>query len=145
MRVPTPLLLTADFRGLIGTIIKSMKRISIFVILCLLLSVCSFADKGLPTASNEEAPKVQQTSDWEYLGDINAVTNQNSEIRLTGKLYFRIIAGKEFYQVRVKNKFSDTIKVCSVSLGSFKCWGKDYNAKFSADIDYYSGTYYFNI
>ena len=138
-------LLTADFRGLVGLIIKKMKRILIFAVLCLLLSVFSFAYTGLPTASNEENSIVQQNSGWEYLGDIEAVTNQNSGIRLTGSLYVRIISGKEFYQVRVKNKFSSKIVVCSVSLGSFKCWGKEYNAKFSADIDTYPGSYFFNI
>ncbi len=131
--------------GLVGTITKNMKRILIFAALCLLPSVSSFADTGLSTASNEVSQKVQQTSDWEYLGDIKAVTNQNNEISLTGKLYVRVIAGKEFYQIRVKNKFSDKIKVCSVSLGSFKCWGKEYNAKFYADVDTYPGTYFFNI
>ena len=121
-----------------------MKKILLFTAFCL-LSVCSFADTGLSTASSEETPEVQQTSDWECLGDIKAVTDQNIEISLTGKLYVRIIGGKEFYQVRVKNKFGSEIKACSVSRGSFKCWGKEYNAKFFADINYYSGTYYFNI
>ena len=117
-------------------------------LLCLTVAifVCFFSFSELGAALPcENSNTIQQNSNWEYLGDIKAVTNQNNEIRLTGQLFVRIIGGKEFYQVRVKNKFGNEIKACKVSLGSFKCWGKEYNAKFSADIDYYPGTYYFNI
>lgn len=112
--------------------------------IALFICISPFCELGaaLPRENNNS---IQQNSNWEYLGDIKAVTDQNNEISLTGKLYVRIIDGKEFYQVRVKNKFGSEIKACSVSRGSFKCWGKEYNAKFFADINYYSGTYYFNI
>ena len=116
--------------------------LSLFIAFFACFSSSSELGANLPCKKNNS---IQQNSNWEYLGDINAVTNQNIEIRLTGKLYVRIIGGREFYQVRVKYKFSNEVKACNVSFGSFKCWGKEYNAKFYADIDYYSGTYFFNI
>ena len=88
---------------------------------------------------------IQQNSGWEYLGEIDSVTDSNRDIHLKGQLYVKFIGEKEFYQVRVKKHFRNEIIACSVSMGSFVCWGDKYNAKFYADTGHYSGTYYFNI
>ena len=122
-------------------IIKSMKRILIFVAFCLLQSLCSFADTGLPTASNEETPKVQQASDWEYLGTIeaeNPITDTRWE-RTTFKLYVKVISGKSFYQVRRTVMLQEQCH--SVSVGTFIRSKRQFNASFSAN----NIVYYFNL
>lgn len=117
-----------------------MKKILLFAAFCL-LSVCSFADTCFLTESSAETPKVQQTSDWEYLGTIeaeNPITDTKWE-RTTFKLYVKVISGKSFYQVR--RTFFGQEECHSVSVGSFIRSNRKFNASFSAN----NIIYYFNL
>ena len=121
-----------------------MKNLLLSMTIALFISFFPFCEvtNALPS---ENDYGLQQKSDWEYLGDIVGVTESNRDIRLSGQLYVRVIGEKEFYQVRVKSFLVGEIKICSVSFGSFTCWGDKYNAKFYADTGFYPGTYYFNL
>ena len=118
-----------------------MKTI-LFTTIAMLLSLNSFAGTTETPISEIETIEIQQTSSWEYLGDIQAVSeNLNS---FTAKLYVRIIGEREFYQVRYKDK--EGLRTSAVTRGNFFCEGKRYNAKFMFDLQgITSYSYYFNL
>ena len=118
-----------------------MKKL-LFITIAILLSVNSFAEATEIPVSEVELLETQQTSSWEYLGEIQAVSeNLNS---LTVKLYVRIIGEREFYQVRYKDK--EGLRTSAVTRGNFFCEGKRYNAKFMFDLQgITSYSYYFNL
>ena len=118
-----------------------MKTI-LFTTIAMLLSLNSFAGTTETPISEIETIEIQQTSSWEYLGEIQAVSeNLNS---FTVKLYVRIIGEREFYQVRYNDKGG--LRSSAVTRGNFFCKGNRYNAKFVVDLQgITSYSYYFNL
>ena len=117
-----------------------MKQFLLFAVSCL-LSYNSFAETNESAVSETKSMEIQQSSNWEYLGDVQyyRFTNQS---RGKGSLYVRVIGEKTFYQIRIVD-FFDKIKQFNLSLGEYTISGKKYNAKFSAALfpdeaqDYY--------
>lgn len=105
-----------------------------------------YADKDMPTSKNTESLALQQTTDWELLGQITAYSAESSFTR-TGNLYVRIIGGKEFYKVRIVYNTSGAYKDCTVSFGNFRCRNMNFNAKFTLQTSIIdkATTLYFNI
>lgn len=119
-----------------------MKKLFFIVASCW-LSLNSFGEGSLLAVSNSisESIEVQQTSNWEYLGnsDYYRITNERAG---TGSIFVRVISGRTFYQIRIK-QFDGSIASFNISMGDFTIRGRKYNAKFSATIfpdnsqDYY--------
>lgn len=118
-----------------------MKKL-LFTTIAILLSLNSFAEATEIPVSEMELLETQQTSSWEYLGDIQGVSEQSSG-SFTVKLYVRIIGEKEFYQVRYNNTTGP--QTSAVTFGDFLCKGKRYNAKFLVDLMGFKQSYYFNL
>ncbi len=118
-----------------------MKKMLSIAVICL-LPFCSFANKENVINLNSNSLEIQQTSSWEYLGEIQGVSEQYSG-SITVKLYVRIIGEREFYQVRYNNTTGPQIS--AVTHGNFFCKGKKYNAKFIANIMGFDTSYYFNL
>lgn len=111
-------------------------------VICL-LPFCSFANKENVINLNSNSLEIQQTSSWEYLGEIQGVSEQYSG-SITVKLYVRIIGEREFYQVRYNDKGG--LRSSAVTRGNFFCKGNRYNAKFVVDLQgITSYSYYFNL
>lgn len=117
-----------------------MKQFLLFAVSCL-LSFNSFAETNESAVFETKLMEIQQSSNWEYLGDVQyyRFTNQS---RGKGSLYVRIIGEKAFYQIRIVD-FTNKIQSYNISLGDYTTRGKKYNAKFSAALfpdeaqDYY--------
>ena len=118
-----------------------MKKL-LFTTIAILLSLNSFAEATEIPVSEMELLETQQTSSWEYLGEIQGVSELYSG-SITVKLYVRIIGEREFYQVRYNNTTGPQIS--AVTHGNFFCKGKKYNAKFIANIMGFDTPYYFNL
>lgn len=114
----------------------------LFIAVTSFLPLCSFANKENVINWNSSSLEIQQASSWEYLGEIQAVSeNLNS---FTAKLYVRIIGEREFYQVRYNDKGG--LRSSAVTRGNFFCKGNRYNAKFVVDLQgITSYSYYFNL
>ena len=121
--------------------IKSMKKL-LFTTIAILLSLNSFAGTTETPISEIETIEIQQTSSWEYLGDIQAVSEEFSN-SFTAKLYVRIIGEREFYQVRYNDK--EGLRTSAVTFGNYFCKGKRYNAKFLVHFMVGNYSYYFNL
>ena len=121
-----------------------MKKVLFIVVICL-VSLHSLAEISLATTPNFESLEIQQSSNWEYLGDIVGVTNGGATIK--ARLYYRAIGERDFFQVRYKLSFIDKDeKTSSVSIGSYLFREKKYNAKFEVENSYNNfSTYYFNL
>lgn len=111
-----------------------MKKLLSFALFWL-LSLTSLAETNVCAAGCSESKEIQQTSNWEYLGKINASYWLLNWHYTEFDLYVKIISGKSFYQVRKEGKSY------SVSVGVISYEGKKFNASFKAD----GHTYYFNI
>jgi len=111
-----------------------MKKL-LFIAVIFMLSLNLYAERDLSITSSElyESPEIQQTSDWEYLGKINAASSLFLE---EFDLYVKIIGGKEFYQVRKGTKRY------AVTIGRYKFNDNYYNATFRGEG---GSRYYFNI
>jgi len=107
-----------------------MKKFFLLFVLLMSASLSSEANTFLD--NNSLSLYIQQTSDWEYLGKIEARCAFYSK---NFNLYVKVIGGKLFYQVR------DDKNAYSVSLGNFSINNKKYNAKFTTSSD----TFYFNL
>lgn len=118
-----------------------MKKLFYVVVICCLLFF-SFVNEGFAAKSNSSSLEIQQTSSWEYLGDIQGVSEEFNST-YTVKLYVRIIGEKEFYQVRYNN--TEGSQTSAVTFGNFFCKGKRYNAKFLVDFLGTKCSYYFNL
>ena len=118
-----------------------MKKL-LFTTIAILLSLNSFAEATEIPVSEMELLETQQTSSWEYLGEIQGVSEQYSG-SITVKLYVRIIGEREFYQVRYNDKGG--LRSSAVTRGNFFCKGKRYNAKFIVDIMGSKYSHYFNL
>ncbi len=102
-----------------------MKKMLSIAVICL-FSLCSFANNGNVQYLNSNLLEIQQTSSWEYLGDIQVVS-EDFDASYTVKLYVRIIGEREFYQVRYNSTAGP--QTSAVTFGRFLCKGKKYNAK----------------
>ena len=118
-----------------------MKKLLSIAVICF-LPFCSFANKENVIKLNSNSLEIQQTSSWEYLGDIQGVSEQLSG-SFTVKLYVRIIGEREFYQVRYNNTTGP--QTSAVTRGDFFCKGKKYNAKFIVNLMGSNYSYYFNL
>ena len=105
-------------------------------------SLCLLANNGNVKNLDSNSLEIRQTSSWEYLGDIQGVSEEFSG-SYTVKLYVRIIEEREFYQVRYNN--STGPQTSAVTRGNFSCKGKRYNAKFIVDFMGAKYSYYFNL
>ena len=118
-----------------------MKKLLSIAVICF-LPFCSVANRGNIINLNYNSLEILQTSSWEYLGDIQGISQEFSS-SYTVKLYVRIIGEKEFYQVRYNNTTGP--QTSAVTRGNFLCKGKRYNAKFIIDIVGAKYSYYFNL
>lgn len=118
-----------------------MKKL-LFTTIAILLSLNSFAEATEIPVSEMELLETQQTSSWEYLGEIQGVPEKTSG-SFTVKLYVKIIGDREFYQVRYNNTTGP--QTSAVTRGDFFCKGKRYNAKFIVDLAGFKESYYFNL
>ena len=106
------------------------------------LPFCSFANQDNIIYLYSNSLEIQQTSSWEYLGEIQGVPEKTSG-SFTVKLYVKIIGDREFYQVRYNNTTGP--QTSAVTRGNFFCKGKRYNAKFIVDIMGSKYSHYFNL
>lgn len=120
-----------------------MKKLLFIAAICM-LSLNISAERDLPSLPSVtlESLEKQQTSSWEYLGDIQGVSEELSG-SYTVKLYVRIIGEREFYQVRYNNTTGP--QTSAVTFGNFFCKGKKYNAKFIVDFLGAKYSHYFNL
>ena len=113
-----------------------MKQLLSFALVWL-FSLTSLAETKVCAAFCLESQVVQQTSNWEYLGKVNAhYYIIGGWLHDEFDLYVKVISGKSFYQVRKEGKSY------SVSVGKYSHQGKTFNASFSMGNN---GTYYFNL
>lgn len=124
-----------------------MKKLLLLAAVCLLsLSLPANSDLPVTSSVNLKALDVQQSTDWEYLGNIVGIANGGATYN--AKLYYRVIGQREFFQVRyIYDILTGKEKTSSVTLGSFVFRGKQYNAKFEREAIGWttSETYYFNL
>jgi len=118
-----------------------MKKM-LFIAVTSFLPLCSYANKENVINWNSNSLEIQQTSSWEYLGDIQGVSEEFSN-SFTAKLYVRIIGEREFYQVRYNDK--EGLRTSAVTFGNYFCKGKRYNAKFLVYFMVGNYSYYFNL
>ena len=118
-----------------------MKKL-LFIAVTSFLLLCSFTNKENVINLNSNSLEIQQTSSWEYLGEIQGVPEKTSG-SFTVKLYVKIIGDREFYQVRYNNTTGP--QTSAVTRGDFFCKGKRYNAKFIVDLAGFKESYYFNL
>ena len=121
-----------------------MKKSLIITLFCL-FSFSLLSKENRSTVSNTKSFEVQQTTGWELIGDITAISEKNYS--MTGSLYVRLVGGKEFYKVRIVYNTSGDYRDCSVALGNYVFLNKHYNAKFSLQTGILDPavTYYCNI
>lgn len=119
-----------------------MKKWLFISIASSMLSVNCFANNVLNTTSSKEVPIIQQSSNWELIGDVIGVAADGRTLR--GKLYVKVIGQREFYKVRC-NYSSGGYDEYNVGFGKFVINNKQYNAKF--DVPDFSSriTYYLNL
>ena len=124
-----------------------MKKLLLIAAVCLLsLNAPADCDLLAPSSVRNKSLEVQQSSDWEYVGNIVGISNGGATYN--GKLYYRVIGQREFFQVRyIYDILTGKEKASSVTFGNFVFRGKQYNAKFEREAIGWttSETYYFNL
>lgn len=113
-------------------ILINMKKILLFVVLFMSVSLSSRANMLSDNNLNLTTFSILQNNSWEYLGEVEAKCHFYS---IKVNLYVKAIGSKLFYQVRDENK------AYSVTLGNFSVRESKFNAKFSTSND----TFYLNV